>query len=81
MWLQIVWVQVPLDISIYSLSSVVRAPSLYLGSQRFKSFSEYYLGVPEWFNGTDCKSADSWVQIPPPSQIWVLGRSGDIAED
>ena len=49
------------------IAQLVRAGILYIQGQGFKSLCEYYLGVPEWFKGTDCKSDDSWVQIPPPS--------------
>lgn len=49
------------------IAQLVRARILYIQGQGFKSLCEYYLGVPEWSKGTDCKSDDSWVQIPPPS--------------
>ena len=49
------------------IAQLVRAGILYIQGQGFKSLCEYYLGVPEWSKGTDCKSDDSWVQIPPPS--------------
>lgn len=49
------------------IAQLVRAGILYIQGYGFKSLCEYYLGVPEWSKGTDCKSDDSWVQIPPPS--------------
>lgn len=44
---------------------------------RFDSYLSYYLGVLEWFNGTDSKSDDSWVQISPPSLKSLLPQSID----
>ena len=67
LWLQVVWVQVPSDTPIHWYSIMVNAGVLYTQDYRFKSYYQYYLGVPEWSKGTDCKSDDSWVQIPPPS--------------
>lgn len=33
------------------IAQLVRAGILYIQGQGFKSLCEYYLGVPEWFNG------------------------------
>ena len=54
-----------LSISTVLVAQLARAGILYIQGQGFKSLCEYYLGVPEWSKGTDCKSDDSWVQITP----------------
>lgn len=44
----------------------------------FVGYNRQTIGrVPEWSNGGDCKSLDSWVQIPPRPQeknLLLLGK-------
>ena len=67
LWLLMAWVQIPSNTTTHWYSIMVNAGVLYTQDYRFKSYYQYHLGVPEWSKGTDCKSDDSWVQIPPPS--------------
>ena len=42
------WVQIPSNTPIHWYSIMVNAGVLYTQDYRFKSYYQYYLGVPEW---------------------------------